>query len=97
MWRNTDMVKSWSSCERSVRISSGDEYAYLLHEEGIVERFGCICSQVVKTATTLSGFLEDGKYIPVAILYEMGKPDDPEVVEELTGICGQCKYFKEKN
>jgi len=83
--------------KHSVNYGYGGEDGYALREAGINEHYGCLESKVIESVEVKGSFLEEGELIPVAVLFGIGKFDDPEVILALNRTCGNCSYFQERH
>jgi len=94
-----NIVEKWASCRHSLAFGlyAGDEAGYALREEGYNENYGCEHPQIVDNGQySVTSFPEEGQITRAAVLHEIGKFDDPEVIEALNKACASCPLY-EKN
>lgn len=94
-----NIVEKWANCKHSLAfgLSSGDEFGYILREEGYHENYGCEHPEIVASNRfPVTSFPEGEKITKAAVLHDLGKFNDPKVIEALTKACGSCILFVAK-
>lgn len=93
----TDIVTRWAGCAHSVVFGYGGEDGYELKQDGYNENYGCEHPEIIRSGRFSVAKFSDGEvWSGAAVLYGLGKYNDPEVIAALILSCANCTLFRPK-